>query len=201
MSTLTPHAQGLIPPFPIRPFTVAEYHRMIALGIFTEDDPVELLEGWITPKMPRNPPHDGTLDRAEDALACRLPDGWRVRSQKAITLADSEPEPDIAVVPGPAARFLQQHPGPADLALLVEVSDTTLLHDRNDKGRIYARAGIGVYWIVNLVDVRIEVYSDPTGPCPAPAYRQRRDYGLTDAVPLSIGGHSVGPVLVAEILG
>jgi hypothetical protein len=72
MSTLTPPAQALIPPFPIRPFTVDEYHRMIELGFFTEDDPVELLEGWITPKMPGNPPHDGTLDRAADALAGRL---------------------------------------------------------------------------------------------------------------------------------
>jgi hypothetical protein len=90
-----------MPLFPIRPFTVAEYHRMIQAGIFTEDDPVELLEGWITPKMPRNPPHDGTLDRAEDALAGCLPAGWRVRRQKALTLADSEPEPDIVVCRGP----------------------------------------------------------------------------------------------------
>jgi Uma2 family endonuclease len=130
----------------------------------------------------------------------RSPAGWRVRSQKAITLTDSEPEPDIAVVPGPATRFLQHHPGPVDVALLVEVSDATLLHDRNEKGRIYARAGISVYWIVNLVDLRIEVYTDPT-PYPAPVYQQRRDYALTDAVPLTIGGHALGPVLVAEILG
>ncbi len=201
MSTLAPPTGGFFPSFPIRHFTVAEYHRMIELGLLTEDDAVELLEGWITPKMPRNPPHDGTLDRAEDALTSRLPSGWRVRSQKAITLADSEPEPDIAIVPGPAARFLQHHPGPADIALLVEVSDTTLSHDRNDKCRIYARAGIAEYWIVNIVDTRIEVYTDPTGPCAVPAYRQRQDFALTDAVPLSMGGQVVGMVPVAEILG
>jgi Uma2 family endonuclease len=201
MSAITAPSTGLIPPFPIRPFTVDEYHRMIQHGILTEDDPVELLEGWITPKMPRNPPHDGTLDRAEDALASRLPAGWRVRSQKAITLPDSEPEPDIAVVPGPASRFLHQHPGPSDIALVIEVSDTTLARDRTDKGRIYARAGIEAYWIVNLVDMQVEVYTDPTGPCAAPMYRTRRDFGLADSIPLTVVGQAVGPVPVAEILG
>jgi Uma2 family endonuclease len=202
MSALTSSGGGMIPPFPIRPFTVDEYHRMIQAGIFTENDRVELLEGWITPKMPRNPPHDGTLDRTEDALAGRLPPGWRVRSQKALTLADSEPEPDIVIVPGPASRFLQHHPGPADVALLVEVADATLSYDRNEKGRIYARAGIPLYWLVNLVDARVEVYSDPTGPLAAiPAYHHRQDFALTDSVGFPLAGQIIGPIPVAEFLG
>jgi hypothetical protein len=81
------------------------------------------------------------------------------------------------------------------------VSDSTLLHDRNDKGRIYARANVAVYWIVNLVDMRVEVYTDPSGPCPAPGYRQRQDYNLTDVIPLSTGGQARPPVPVAAILG
>src|SRR5579862_9140639 len=85
-----------IPPFPVRPFTVDEYHRMIDADVLDEGDAVELLEGWIVPKMPRNPPHDATIGLADDALRIRLPAGWHVRLQSAITTSDSEPEPDLA---------------------------------------------------------------------------------------------------------
>src|SRR4051812_40189587 len=96
------------PAGPLRRFTVDEYHRMIRTGILTEDDPVELLEGWIVLKMPHNPPHDATVDQSREVLQAALPAGWRVRVQSAITLSDSEPEPDLVVVPGPAARYAVQ---------------------------------------------------------------------------------------------
>src|SRR5436305_4096318 len=86
-----------LPPAPVRRFTVDEYHRMIQTGILEEDDSVELLEGWIVLKMPRNPPHDVAIDLAREAIETRLPAGWRVRVQSAITTSDSEPEPDLAV--------------------------------------------------------------------------------------------------------
>jgi hypothetical protein len=184
----------------VRRFTVDEYHRMIAAGILTEQDRVELLDGWITPKMPRNPPHDSFLAQAAEALRARLPQGWHLRNQSAVTLATSEPEPDLAVVLGPASRYRASHRVPADVALLVEVADSSLSHDRTEKGRLYAAAAIPAYWIVNLVDGRVEVYTDPTGPAPNPGYRQRHDYGPQDGVPLAIGGQVVGPVPGAELL-
>jgi hypothetical protein len=184
----------------MRRFTVDEYHGMIQAGILTEDDPVELLEGWIVWKMPHNPLHDATVDIARELLQGRLPPDWRVRVQSAITLPDSEPEPDLTVVPGPASLYFHRHPGPGDIALLVEVADTSLNRDRNDKGNLYARANIIAYWIVNLVDRHIEVYSNPTGPDPNPVYRQRQDYRPGDNVPLVIDGKEIAQLPVTEFL-
>src|SRR3954451_24966564 len=80
-----------------RQFSVAEYHKLIDIGILTEDDNLELLEGYLVHKMSRNPPHDGTLQLLLLALQLVLPAAWCLRLQSAITLADSEPEPDVAI--------------------------------------------------------------------------------------------------------
>src|SRR5204863_6593776 len=86
-----------------RRFSVAEYHRLTELGILTEDDNLELIEGYLVLKMSRNPPHDGTLHRALKRLTTVLPVGWDIRVQSAVTLIDSEPEPDLAIVREDAA--------------------------------------------------------------------------------------------------
>jgi hypothetical protein len=202
MSITAPPVPGMfaLPPGPVRKFTVDEYHRMIQAGILTEDDPVELLEGWIIPKMPRNPPHDGTLELCEDAIRPLLPPGWKVRGQSATTTADSEPEPDLIVAAGSGRSHLTRHPEPHEIAVVIEVADTPLAHDRRDKGRAYARAGLVCYWIVNLPDRQVEVYTDPTGPDVNPAYRQRQDYWVNDAVPLVINGQEVARVPVSQLL-
>jgi Uma2 family endonuclease len=93
-----------------------------------------------------------------------------------------------------------RHPGAQDLALVVEVADSSLAQDRNVKGPIYARAAIPVYWIVNVPDRRIEVFTDPTGPVPIPVYRQRTDFAETDAVPLVLDGVEVGRIAVRDLL-
>src|SRR5262245_61942411 len=190
----------VMPPFPVCTLTVDAYHRMIQAGILTEDDPVELLEGWIVPKMARNPPHDGAIDLTDEALRARLPAGWRIRTQEAITTTDSEPEPDLAVVRGTARSYANHHPGPSDVGLVVEVADSSLARDRDDKARLYARAGIPCYWIVNILDMQVEVYTDPTGPDPNPAFRQRRDYRPNDAVPFVLDGVDYGPISVRDLL-
>jgi Uma2 family endonuclease len=189
-----------VPPFPVSRFTVDEYHRLAEIGVLTEDDDVELLEGWIVPKMARNPPHDTSLELADEAIGGLLPPGWRRRIQSAVTLPDSEPEPDIAVVRGDARSRAGRHPGPGDAGLLIEVADASLAHDRQDKGRVYANAGIVCYWIINLVDRQVEVYTDPTGPDADPRFRQRHDYGVNDTVPLVIEGREVGRIAVRELL-
>ena len=82
----------------------------------------------------------------------------------------NEPEPDLCVVRGESDDYTDRHPGPGDIALIVEVAESSLSRDRGEKGENYGRAGIPVYWIVNLVDRRLEVYSNPTGGVyPAPA--------------------------------
>lgn len=202
MSVITPSIPATfgMPPGPVRKFTVGEYHQLIRAGVLTEDDPVELLEGWIIQKMPRNPPHDGTLAVTSEYLRGLLPAGWHIRVQCAVTLPDSEPEPDVALVRGGVRDYMTLHPGPADIALIVEVSDSLLGRDRTEKLRIYARAGIAIYWIINLVDAQVEVYTDPTGPDAAPQYRQRQDYDRNADVPLVIGGATAGQVPVRELL-
>lgn len=202
MPVLTPLWGDLIqlPPEPVRRLTVDEYHQMIRAGILKEDDPFELLEGWLVPKMTPNPPHDLALVLAEDEIARRLPPAWFRRGQSAVTTADSEPEPDIAVVRGPKRLYAQHHPGPQDMALVVEVADSSLPRDRTTKCRLYARAGIPVYWIVNLPDTQVEVYTDPTGPDLNPCYRQRRDFSGAEEVPLVLDGREIGRIPVRDLL-
>src|ERR671939_923995 len=98
-----------------RRFTVDEYHRLTELGILTEDDNLELIEGYLVLKMPRNPPHDGTIHRVLKRLVKLLPPGWDVRVQSAVTLVDSEPEPDLAVVREDPCGYLTRHPTAADI--------------------------------------------------------------------------------------
>ena len=186
--------------FPDRRFTVAEYHQMIQTGLLTEDDNVELLEGWIVPKSPRSPAHDGTMGVAEEVIREQFPPGWRIRVKSAITLADSEPEPDLAIVQGPPSRYMDHHPGSSEIAFLVEVADSSLLRDRNDKVRIYARAGIAIYWIINLVNAQIEVYTLPSGPVENATYGQRQDYRPGDVIPLILNGQEVGRIAAQDLL-
>lgn len=206
MSVLTPivplatGASATVPTEPIWRLSVEQYHEMIRAGILTEDDPVELLEGWLVTKMPKNPPHRLATQLTRESLARLWPAGWYVDAQEPITTTESEPEPDVVVVRGERRQYRDRHPGPQDLALLVEVSDATLQRDRGAKKRLYARAGIAVYWIVNLLESQVEVYTDPSGPADQPDYRQHHVYGLADAVPLVIEGREVGRLAVRELL-
>ena len=128
-----------------------------------------------------------------------LPTGWFVRPQDVITLSASEPEPDVAVIRGAARQYFDRHPGPADLALVVEIADSGLQRDQVFKKSLYAQAGIPVYWIVNLVDRRVEVYTGPAGPPKHPDYRQRQDFGPADSVPLFVEQREVARLAVADL--
>ncbi len=181
-------------------FSVERYQRMIEVGILTSEDKVELLENYVVLKMPRNPPHDGTIDLVNAAVSVRLPQGWFLRIQQTIALRDSQPEPDAAVVRGTPRSYLSRHPHPADVGLLIEVADASLLRDQRDKTRIYARAAIPCYWIVNLVDRRVEVYTQPSGPIAVPAYQTFQTYQPGDELPLALDGQVAGCVAVADLM-
>ena len=183
-----------------RRFSVAEYHRLIALGILTEDDNLELLDGYLVHKMTRNPPHDAAIQKGNKRFLRILPAGWDLRVQSAITLTDSEPEPDFVVVRGDENTYLTRHPTTADIGLVVEISDSTLQGDRDDKGRIYAKEGIACYWIVNLNDQQIEVYTSPSGPTPDPKYGQRVDYQMGGSLTLPLAGASAVQMAVKDLL-
>jgi Uma2 family endonuclease len=135
---------------------VDQYHAIIRTGILTEDDPVELLEGWLVVKMPQNPLHRVAVRLTYKAVEPIVPTNWYIDTQAPITTADSEPEPDIVVVQGDPRQYLDRHPSSQDLALVVEVVAPTLQRDRAIKKRLYAAARIPVYWILNLPKSRCE---------------------------------------------
>jgi Uma2 family endonuclease len=189
-----------VPTQPIWRFNVTQYHQMIDIGILTADDPVEMLEGWIIEKMPKNLPHRIANKLTCNALENILPDGWYVDTQEPITLEDSEPEPDVVIVRGNTRDYSDRHPGSQDLALVVEIADSTLERDRTIKKRIYARAGIEVYWIINLFEEQIEVYTQPINSTEEATYSQRRDYKLGDEVTVFIEGREVGLLNIQDLL-
>lgn len=183
-----------------RTYTVAEYHEMIDRGILTTMDKVELIEGRLVDQMPKNPPHESAVRRLNPRLLRLLPTGWVLSPQAPVTFSTSEPEPDFSIARGSEADFDTRHPEPNEVGLLVEVSDSSLSFDRTDKWRVYGRGGVPVYWVVNVADRRIEVYTDPTGPTAQPGYRTRTDYLPGSAVPVILGGVTVGTVAVDEVL-
>jgi Uma2 family endonuclease len=180
----------------LRRFSPTEYERLVASGVFAEDEPFELLDGYLVLKMPKNPPHDACLQLLEEALRGVLPSGWCVRNQSTLRLPSSRPEPDLCIVRGNARTYVAQHPEPADVGLLIEVADSSPALDRTDKARLYAQAGIPEYWIVNVVDRQIEVYSLPTDE----GYAQVAIFAENQHVPFVLDGVQIGIIPVAEVL-
>ncbi|NJK75962.1 MAG: Uma2 family endonuclease [Oscillatoriales cyanobacterium RU_3_3] len=180
--------------------SVEQYHAMIQAGILTDDDPVELLEGLLVFKMAKNPPHRLATGLGRTALENILPRGWYVDSQEPITLQNSEPEPDIAVIRGDRRQYHDRHPGAEDIAMIIEISDSTLQRDRTIKKRIYACAGIAIYWIVNLAESRVEVYDRPSGNTAQPDYDRMLNYERSFSIPVIIEGIEIGAIDVNSIL-
>jgi Uma2 family endonuclease len=180
--------------------TVDEYHEMIRNNILTTDDRVELLDGYLVNKMPQNTPHGSTVERLTEDLNRVKPAGWRVRIQLPITLTNSEPEPDASIVRGNRHSFDHRHPIGSDFGILIEVAASSLPLDRGEKARIYAQAGIPEYWVINIPDRQIEVYSNPNPTANPPAYGIRKDYAITDAVPLVLDGATVATIPVADLI-
>ena len=147
-----------------------EYDRLVELGVL-EGEPVELIGGQLLVAEPQDPYHASAISSVDYALRAALPPRWLVRLQAPLSLDDeSEPEPDVAVVPGGPRDYRDAHP--ARPALAVEVAESSLGFDRERKGSLYARAGILDYWVVNLVDGGLEIYRDPA-PDPTAAFSWR----------------------------
>jgi Uma2 family endonuclease len=150
-----------IPPHAHR-WTRAEYEHIVDVGGFSPGARLELLDGEIIDMSPQKSLHASTADLIEAVLRACCPDDAYVRSQKPLALDDlSEPEPDIAIVPGTAHDYRHHHPTTA--LLIVEVADSSLDFDRRRKAPAYARNGIPEYWIINLRDRAIEVHREPAG--------------------------------------
>jgi Uma2 family endonuclease len=148
-----------------RYWTRAEYDRLIEIGFFDEDEPIELLAGQLVVREPQYAPHATGVRLADEALRRVFGTGWDVRAGLPVALDDeSEPEPDVCVAPGGPRTYLDAHP--ARPVLIVEIALSSLAVDRRIKGSLYARAGIADYWIVNLSERQLEVYRDPVADAP-----------------------------------
>lgn len=175
----------------VRHWTRTDYYRMAEAGLF-RNERVELVEGEILMMSPMKPAHAACLQLATKALERVFGAGHCVRVQLPLLVDESsEPEPDLAVVPG-APRDYTNHPRTA--LLVVEISDTTIAFDRGRKRDLYARAGVPEYWVVNLSDRCIELYRSPADA----EYGERTIHEPSSTVtPLSA---SHGSIRVAEIM-
>ena len=183
-----------------RRFTAQQYHQLVQYGIIEEGEPIELLEGYLVEKSVRNPPHEAGLRRLSIRLPRRLPAGWYLQIQGAIALGESEPEPDGAVLRGDETTCDGRLPNASDFGFIVEIADSSLALDRRDKVRIYSNANIPIYWIVNVSDMQVEVYSDPQPAASPPTYATRTDYRPGQDVPIVLDGMPVGSIAVADLL-
>ena len=137
-----------------------EYERLIELGVFQPGERLELVDGQLVVREPQGARHAGTIRRVLAALRDALGDEWQVDSRLPIALDDdSEPEPDITVVPRDSGGYLDAHPSRA--VLVVEVADASYRIDRNYKASLYARARIPEYWIIDLARDALEIHRDP----------------------------------------
>ena len=184
---------------PMRRWTRRQYEKIAEAGVFTPEDRVELIDGAIVEVTPQGCEHATAICLLHDALRNALGDRYLIRAQLPFALdLYSAPEPDIAVVEGSARDYRSEHPSSA--LLLIEVSDASLAYDREMKGRLYARAGIPEYWIVNLLDRCVEVYRCPgTGELALGwIYRDVHRYKMGEAIPLL--SVSASTIAVSQIM-
>ena len=193
---------SIAPPRSLYRLSLEKYEAMVRSGVFSKRDRLELIEGYLVAKMTKYPPHTVSSQLCRVRLDRLLPPGWHLRIEGPIRIPSraSMPEPDLAVARGEIRDYATRDPEPADVALVVEVAESSLDDDRNVMSRIYGGGGVTLYWIVNLVDQQIEVYSGPSGSSEPVGYRHCEVYCPGQAVPLVIEGAEVARIPVADLL-
>lgn len=193
-------ASTVIPPTRTRRWTRVEYERLVELGVFQPGERLELIDGLLVVREPQGSRHAGTIRRVLAALRRALGDAWQIDSQLPIALdADSEPEPDVAVVPRDPGTYLDAHPSRA--VLIVEVAETSYRIDREYKASLYARAGIADYWIIDLAHDAVEVHRDPEVSPDAPyGWRYRGVVTLRRPAVIALLAEPGSPIPVADLL-
>jgi Uma2 family endonuclease len=178
--------------------SIEKYEAMVDSGVFTSEDRFELIEGLLVEKMTHKPPHVTSSELCETILhQLLMGTGWHARGDKPIRIPSraSEPEPDVSVARGTIRTYELQHPNAEDIALVVEVSDTSLQKDHR-LAKTYGAAGIPFYWIINIPDRQLEVFSAPVNG----VYTVHQILLETESVDLVIEGRILGRIGVAELL-
>lgn len=199
MATALTQPGSSSPPTGLIPYRipVKTYEAMVASGVFTKHDRLELIEGILVKKMTKGRQHSAGSEKSHRVIDRALPAGWHARVEKPVRIPrrDSMPEPDISVARGEPDDYLNLDPGPEDVALVVEVSDSSVAADRA-LASTYGAAPIPAYWIVNVVDRQIEVYAKPVdGVYPAPLIVPE-----TGTVDLVVADQTVARISAADLL-
>jgi Uma2 family endonuclease len=193
---------AMLPPpaDPVDRFTVDQYFRMVEAGILSEKDKVELIHGVIRPKTAKGNFHETMMEALMNILAALVPTTYSFRCQSPVRLSDSAPEPDF-VICTTAKQRKGKHPKVDEVFLVIEVADSSLEQDQIESLELYAGAGIPVYWIVNLVDRQIEIFTGPTGTKRGlPKYRSVAIYGPGQEVPVVVKGMTIGKIAVSILI-
>ncbi|MCA9263032.1 MAG: Uma2 family endonuclease [Planctomycetales bacterium] len=187
---------------------VHQFHEMVARGVLSEGEPIELIEGLLVRKdrsdtggdpMIHGPRHARAITRWQRLERYFDETGFHVRCQLPVTLGDrSEPEPDGAVVRGSDFDFRNRHPHANDVILICEISDSSLDYDRGTKLVQYARAGIPTYWIINIPDQCIECHTSPG--LSLGQYQQRTVFQVGDTISIALESNQTISIQVADLL-
>jgi Uma2 family endonuclease len=186
-------------PSPLYRMTVEEYEAMVESGALESRNRFHLINGYLVAKMTQNPPHAVADEALGAALVRILPaDRYHGRAAKPVQLLgrDSEPEPDRCIARGTPFDYADHHPGPGEVAIIMEIADSSLAADRTLATEVYGPAGIPVYWIVNLIHRQVEVYAEPS----PLGYRSTEVVVEGQSVPVVIDGQPVGWIAVSDIL-
>ena len=195
-------AQPNVPPSPclasaLYRLSVRQYDRICENGTIDEGERVELIEGLLVAKRGRNRPNIVAGNKGLRILWRIVPPGWHVAKGVPIVASDwSKPAPDLAVIRGVVEDYDERAPTADDVALVVEIADSRLPADRTDLTRVFAAAGIPVYWIVNLAEAQVEVWFDPR----REGYQSQQVLGRGQDVPVVVAGIEVGWIAVADLL-
>jgi Uma2 family endonuclease len=191
------------PEFPPHRMTIERYERMVEAGVYGDKHPVFLWKGRLVEPQPKSRPYSFASSSLLQILVRMLPEGWHAAYRVSLKIGlDSMPEPDLMVVRGEPRDYLERSRTARDVAIVIEVSDSSVALDLNEltKQRAYAGDGVPVYWIVDLPNRSVMVYSDPSGPSEKPFYRWDGWHGPDDEVPVVLDGREVGRISAKEIL-
>jgi len=182
-------------------FSVDQYHRMIEAGVLTRDDRVQLIEGKVVMMNPIGPTHSSVVQCILGELQPMLPTRWHVRVQQPLSLSDSEPAPDLAIVRGVPRDYFDRHPSFGDVAIVIEVAHSSVNFDRGAKLSLFAAEGIAEYWIVDLGSRQIQIHRQPQpGAAGKSHYQSVVTIPASGRAPIELDGRLVGDFLVADVL-
>jgi len=187
--------------FPEHRITTERYLKMVEAGVFGRGDHVFLWHGRLVEKMTKGRPHSFAALKLNKLLDRIIPADWHVELEQPMDLGDDAmPEPDLMVIRGTLDDYRTQIPVPRDIPLIIEVADSSVAVDRGAVLRDYALAQIPVYWLINLLKRRVEVYSRPSGPADRPGYADRAEHEVGTEVPVVLDGREVGRIPVGQFI-